>query len=198
MAKITFSLAACIMISAACFGQADDELVNEYYQALADYFIVPVENVAKIQEQGIAHEDLPVLFVISGRAKVPAEDIVGLRLQEKTWAEITTGQNLKPDIFYFIVSGKIDSKTYAPIFDKFKMTPEQKWELIELSDDDIVNLVNLKVIGSHYDYSVFEIMALRDLGKDFVQINNQVRVLKEEMIKKEKQEEKEKAKTGNK
>jgi hypothetical protein len=56
---------------------------------------------------------------------------------------------------------------------------------MDLTDDDIVNLVNLKFLYRHHDYSVYEIMAMRDIGKNFIRINSQVHAVKAEMIQKQ-------------
>lgn len=197
MAKIILIVGLCVALSAACYSQTETEnkLPNEYYQAVAGYYAAPIEQITDFHDKGIADEDLPALFLISNRTEVPAEDIMEERLQEKSWAEIATEHGLKADAYYFMISGEITSDTYSPIFEKYSTLPDQNWDKIELSDEEIVNLVNLRFISSHYDYSVFEIMAMRDSGKDFVEMNSQVKVLKEEMIKKEKMKKKEAANT---
>ena len=45
-------------------------------------------------------------------------------------------------------------------------------------------MVNLKLMYSLHDYSVYDIMAMRDYGKSFARINQQVYLAKEEMNKK--------------
>jgi len=63
-----------------------------------------------------------------------------------------------------------------------------------ISDDDIVNLVNLKFISSHYDYSAFDIMAMRDNGFSYAEISTKVSAAKEQMINYQKKKEREAAK----
>ena len=48
-----------------------------------------------------------------------------------------------------------------------------------LTDGEIQNLVNLKFIASQNDYNVFEVMAMRDQGTDFVSLARDVREAKE-------------------
>ena len=56
-----------------------------------------------------------------------------------------------------------------------------RWKDIELTDSEVVDLVNLKFMYSLHDYSVYEIMAMRDFGKSFLRINQQVELAKQEM-----------------
>ena len=138
MAKIILIVGLCVALSAACYSQTETEnkLPNEYYQAVAGYYAVPLEKITDFHDKGIVDEDLPALFLISNRTEVPAEDIMEERLQEKSWAEIATEHGLKADVYYFMISGEITSETYSPIFAKYSALPDQNWDKIELSDDE--------------------------------------------------------------
>ncbi len=55
------------------------------------------------------------------------------------------------------------------------LTNQSQWQQIKLTDEEVINLVNLKFISSHYDYSVFTIMEMRDNGFSYREISKKVK-----------------------
>ena len=155
---------------------------TEFYMALGDYYNVQYEEVYDISETGIADEDLTVAYFIADRAKVDVGEVAADRKIGGSWNSIASSYGLNSSSFYMIMAIQFKSRTYKPLFEKFSSVPQSTWKNIELTDLDIVNLVNLKFVGSHHDYTVIDIMAMRDYGKSFVNINNQARVAKEKLI----------------
>lgn len=164
------------------------DLEKDYLKSVSQYYDVSLDEVAEIDNLGIDTEELPVLFYIASKAEVLPKKLADERLDGDSWLKIAERYSLTPEAFYVVVFGAVDSKVYKPILSKFNDTPEAKWSEIDLTDSDIVNLVNLKMIYRLHDYSVYEIMAMRDFGKKFVRINNQVFMAKVEMNKKERLE----------
>ena len=107
------------------------------------------------------------------------------RLDGKKWLSITHEYDLSAVNFYVLIFGKIESKYYVPIFAKYRFASEAQWNMLSLNDEEIRALVNLKFIYSHQDYSPYHIMAMKDFGKDFVRISNQIAVAKVEERKRE-------------
>lgn len=183
-------LFACVtMIAMLCSLAVSDDVEVEYYKAAADYYMLSYDSVVArllVADTAIAAEDLPVTLFLAERAVTSPMTIAEVRSRGESWDEILRGRMLQSEIFYILVAGDIESRTYAPIFDKFKSTPKKDWKLLRFTDKEIVDLVNLRFISSHHDYSLFEIMRMRDAGKSFVQINHDVARIKKEMIAEEK------------
>lgn len=158
---------------------------TQYYMNVGDYYNVEYETVTAFSERGIADEDLPVVFKIAKDANVNPDEVVVKRLDGKKWLSIANDYDLSAANFYVLISGKIESKYYLPIFAKYRFAPEAQWKMLSLTDDQVRALVNLKFIYSHQDYSPFQIMAMKDFGRDFVRINRQISVAKADAIKRE-------------
>lgn len=159
-------------------GAFAEDLDREYRQVLADYFDVPSDLVDEVFATALSDEDVPVVFYLSQRANMHPMRVAEIRLEEHSWMSICTVRGLSPADFHIIAAGEIESETYEPIFEKYSSTPKFLWHEINLTDGDVVNLVNLKVIASHNDYSIFEIMSLRDESADFAELNHEVAGLK--------------------
>jgi hypothetical protein len=183
-----------LMTSTAVCG----EMEEDYYTALSKYFEIQHDSVLQLVDLGISSIDIPVTIIVARDNKVTSHRIAEVRRAGNSWMDILTARGVSPEIFYFLLMGEIESKTYTPIFAKFDTTAKSQWESIILSDGEIRDLVNLKFIYSHYDYSVFEVMKLRDSGVGFVEINSLVAQKKQEMIKEEKQKKLDAAKAKDK
>ena len=157
------------------------DLKADYFNSVKSYFNLNSAKVGQISKIGIADEELPVVFFIADRSKSDPDDIAKARLGGESWTDICDLYSMNAADFYMIVADPANSKTYGPIFEKFENMPQRKWNEIELSDIEIVNLVNLKLMYSLHDYSVYEIMAMRDFGKSFLRINQQVELAKQEI-----------------
>ncbi|MBU4321448.1 MAG: hypothetical protein L6246_06070 [Thermodesulfovibrionales bacterium] len=168
-----------------------DEGLRGFYLAVGDYYRVPQREVVIIRERGMPYEELPVVYFIAGRARVAPEIIVNLRLGGMSWMDITLRYGLSPEIFYVPVRvGPPYGKAYGYYMNK----PKKEWKKIVFKDSDIINLVNLKFTSEHYKYSPNEVIKMREKGKNFVVINDEIKKGKKEHKVKDKRQEKEKHK----
>ena len=180
---VTLSLLALLLAVASV--TATSIAQTEYYMNVGDFYDVDYETVTNLSERGIQDEDLPVVFKIAKDANVSSDEIATKRLEGDKWLNIAHEYDLSATNFYVLISGKIESKYYVPIFAKYKFTPQPQWEQLTLTDEEIRALVNLKFIYSHHDYSPYQVMAMRDFGRTFVRISRQIAVAKADMIKRE-------------
>ncbi|MDI6801273.1 MAG: hypothetical protein QMD01_04360 [Thermodesulfovibrionales bacterium] len=179
-----------------------DESLKGFYFALEDYYRVPYREVIVIKERGIPHEEIPVVLSIAGRVRVAPSLIIDMRLRGRTWMDIVLHFGLSPEIFYVPVR-VIPGPPYGKAYGYYKKWPKHEWKKIVLADDDIVNMVNLKFVSEHYGYSPDEVIKMRGKGKNFVEINDEIRkkkkekhekIEKQEKIKRHEKQEKEKSK----
>lgn len=177
---LAFILTAVLGLSAAAL-----DLRADYIKSIGKYFGVSLDRVGRISGAGIAVEELPVVYFIANRSGTAAKKVADLRLEGAGWMEICDKDSLSAIDFYVIVTRPYRSKVYEPTLNKFENTPRNDWKKIELSDSDIINLVNLKMLTSLHDYSVYEVMAMRDYGKSFPRINQQVQLARKKLDEKQ-------------
>lgn len=178
--RVFVSTLALLLLAAVAVSAVD--LTTEFYVAIGDFYDVPYENVYDLSETGLADEDIAVVYFVADRAKVEASEVASDRKVGGSWSSIASSYGLDARAFYMIVASDIASKTYRPVFEKYTSVPQSNWKNVQLTDAEIINLVNLKFVGSHHDYTVFDIMAMRDYGKSFVKINHQARLAKEKIL----------------
>lgn len=175
---IVFAAAALMTVGAS----ASEE---DYFSAVASYYNSTDNVVDYLLSTKLAVDEIPVTLHIADRADVSPEKIAKQRGEGDSWMEIVKNHNLDASVFYYMVVGDLNSEMYTPPFERFKTTPKRDWNQIELTDSEIVNLVNLKFVYSHNDYSAYEVIAMRDSGQDFVTINDRVRLAKYELVRAE-------------
>lgn len=166
--------------------QFGDEGLRGFYLAVGDYYRVPQREVVIIRERGIPHEELPVVYFIAGRARVAPGIIVDLRLGGMSWMDITLRYGLSPEIYYVPVSVS-PGPPYGKAYGYYKNKPRKEWKKIVFEDIDIINLVNLKFTSEHYKYSPNEVIKMREEGKNFVVINDEIKKGKKEHKVKDKE-----------
>lgn len=155
---------------------------QDFDQALVQYFKISTDVVAALRATGVTAEELPVCCHIARHSGTNAESIAKMRARGDTWREIVLGRNMGMNIFYQPIVGTSVSETYYPIFAKFDAVPASQWRKLELSDDEILNLVNLRFIASQHDYSVYKVMAQRDDGLPFLEINQNIKEAKRVLV----------------
>ena len=88
--------------------------------------------------------------------------------------DITLRYGLSPEIYYVPISVS-PGPPYGKAYGYYKNKPRKEWKKIVFKDSDIINLVNLKFTSEHYKYSPNEVIKMREEGKNFVVINDEIK-----------------------
>jgi hypothetical protein len=162
-------------------GSIGEESQRGFFLAVGDYYRVLQREVMTIKERGFPPYEVPVVLSLAKRAHVEPEVIMDLRLSGYTWLDITLRFGLNPGIFYVPVGAMVTGPPYGKAYGYYKKKPKKKWETIVLSDDDVINLVNLKFMSEHYGCPPEKIIKMRSGGKEFVSINDEIRKERKEV-----------------
>lgn len=148
----------------------DDEGVRDFHLVIGNHFTVPEKNVYQVRQRSIPDEELAVVFYFASHSGVRPADIVDFRLKGKSWMEISTLIGLNPDIFY-VQFQKDPGPPYGKAYGYYKKHEKKQWRKIQLSDSEIADIVNLKVLSAHYQCSPEEIVSMKKEKKSFISIN---------------------------
>jgi len=184
MRKVLISLVLIFFIGCitASTGQADvsfglsvgDEGIKSFYLAVGEHYQVPEKEIVVVKQKNIPNEEMPVVFFLAKRAGTSPEVIIKLRLGGKSWMEITAHFGLSAEIFYVPVK-EVSGPPYGKAYGHFKNRKKNQWREIKLNDVDIVNFVNLKFISEHYGCTPDEVVKMRENGKNFIDINTEIK-----------------------
>lgn len=151
---------------------ADGQL-QSFHLAVGDFYHVPQSTVQEVRGRNISDEELPVVFFFARKAGVAPEVILKLRLGGKSWMEIGLQYGVTAEAYYVPVSNS-PGPPYGKAYGHYKKHKKAQWSKIRLSDDEIVNFVNLKFVSGYYDYSPEEVMKYRGGGKSFMGISAEI------------------------
>ena len=138
------------------------------------YYHVPEQKVEVLGERKIPEEELSVVFYIAGIAGEKPEAIIRLRLGGSSWYDISIKYGIYANMYYVPLKSN-PGPPYGKAYGYFKNKPRKEWKNINFTDEDIINLVNLRFISDYYGYDPTQIVKMRNEGKGFVAINNIVR-----------------------
>ncbi|HNS04693.1 MAG TPA: hypothetical protein PKH53_01650 [Candidatus Saccharicenans sp.] len=158
---------------------ADGRLLGFYF-SISKYFNVPSETVIDIRSRyRLADEELPVVFFIARQARVEPALIINLRLKGLTWWDISVHFGLSPEIFYMPVTVVKIGPPYGRAYGYYRhYRGQKKWGEVILTDDDIINLVNLKFIAETHRVEPERVMEMRARGLRFVDIHDTIQMEK--------------------
>jgi len=185
------ALLGLFVIGAAATSRADvnagisigSDGIKSFYVAVGEEYQVPEKEIVVARERKIPDEELPVLFYIANRADVQPKAVLDLRLSGLSWMEVSLHFGLHANVFYVDVPGDC-GPPYGKAFGHFKHRTRRQWREIRLADPDIINLVNLRFMSEHYNWSAEEVIKMRGKGKSFVSINDNIKKARDEQSKK--------------
>lgn len=152
------------------------EGITSFYLAIGEYYRVPQREIIVIREQRIPDYEIPVVLFIAKQAKLAPATIVSYRERGWPWMRVAVHLGLRPDIFYVPVEDMHDyGPPYGHAYGHYKNKPKKQWRAIQLDDDDVVNLVNLRFISERYGYPPEKVIRMRSEGRDFVGIHQDAR-----------------------
>jgi hypothetical protein len=155
------------------YSVTEEAEVRDFYTAVSEYYRIPEREIMVVHEQHVSDEEIPVLLFIARKARVPYAGVLNLRMNGKSWMEITRYYRLDPDIYRFQVK-KAARRNYGRGFGFYRNHGESDWKGEQLGDDEIVNLVNLRFMTRRYGYAPERIMRMRYYGRDFVSIHYEI------------------------
>lgn len=144
--------------------------IGNFHVAVSNYYHVPEREVIVVRERRIPDDELPVVFFIAQRARVPVARIVDMRLRGDSWWDISVRFGLGADVYYVPVAVR-SGPPYGRAYGHYKK-PRKEWDTIALNDADVVNLVQLRFISEHYHVAPERVVEMRERNVDFVSIHD--------------------------
>jgi len=191
MRKIVLGITLLLLgLSSSAIGGVDiglsieDGSISQFHLAIGSFYHVPEKEMKVVVEKKIPDEEWPVVFFIARRAKVSPEKVIELRLGGKNWMQISLHYGINADAYY-VPAERVSGPPYGKAYGHYKNKKRSNWNHITLSDTDIINFVNLRFLSEHYGYSADEIIKLRSSGKNFININDEVKKRSHEKKKKD-------------
>ncbi len=161
-----------LMVQVSALAATPD--LEAYAQAVSEYFKVDVAQVKEAASYLPRTDELPALYIVALKAGTDPVAVAKERNDGAKWQAILAEHGLGSDLFHIQVRGFVPSAVFQPILDKFSEDDPASWKSAPLTDGDVRDLANLKFISDLYGYSMYRVMAMRDKGRSYPQIQSQV------------------------
>ena len=150
LAGIGYALLTCVLLPSTPVGplaaQADDrQALEAYYDAVGRHFGVPPAEVEILSEWRLPPDEIPVVLDVASRGGISPDAVVALRRAGAGWAALARRYALDASSFHVRVDG--DPGSLARVLGEYATRPSTQWSAIQLSDADVIGLVNLRVLS---------------------------------------------------
>jgi len=154
-------------------GQARDSGLA-YFRAAAAHFDVPADEVVILADSALPAEEIPVALFVATRAGISPEALVALRSSGRSWTELAHRYGVGPAQLHVPFQNPPRSGTLASAYAQFGARSVGDWGGIELTPQDIVSLVNVRVLSGVLHLSPDEILRRRAGAESFVEVYRSV------------------------
>ena len=152
----------------------DDEERRNFFLAAGKYFQASWDELEGIQSTGLPWDEIAVVLHVSRHASVSSEEVTALRWAGLSWHDIMSGFSLHPESVYVPIEGPAEGQSARPYRHQARAGLDA-WDSRTSSDEDIINLVNLKFISDHYGLRPERVIALHASGWTFSAIHADLR-----------------------
>lgn len=160
------ALVAAAVVPVDLHGQSDE--VEAYYRAVGDHFQVSFQEVSILSEWQLAPDEVPVVLFLASRGGISPDAVVALRRGGRGWAELASRYGVGAEDFHVPLGGGAAVGSLDRAYEQYEATPAASWGGIVLSDDEIVGLVNVRVLSEAANVSGARVLQARERAGSYV------------------------------
>ena len=164
--QIHILLAVCAMAAPLEAQVPDPGAVASYYNAVGEYFRVPSNEIMILSEWRLAAEEIPVVLYTAGQGGISPEAVVALRRAGHSWPAVASRYGLNAANFHVPLEGSSGSLTR--VYQAYGSRPRAEWSAIDLLNEDVVGLVNLRVLSGVFQVSPDVVLQARERAGSWV------------------------------
>ena len=159
-------LLCCLLAGPLGAQPSEREALDAYYTAVGRHFGVPPAEVIVLSEWRLPPEEIPVVLYIADRGGISPDAVVALRQGGTDWPVVARRYALDAGSFHVRVDGGAGS--LARIYEEYAARPQGQWSAIQLADDDVIALVNLRVLSAVLGSAPLAVLQAHDRAGSWV------------------------------
>lgn len=146
-------LATALLVSTVAHAQEYDAARRAYFDAVADFFKMPLGEVVILGDWELADDEIPAVLFVARQAGVSPEALVALRRSGRSWTALIQRYGIGAPSLHVPIRDQAPAGALAAAYDQYRATPVAEWSAIRLTDNDVIALVNVRVIAQTLDLS---------------------------------------------
>jgi hypothetical protein len=120
---------------------------DAYFRAVAEFFSMAAAEVAILSEWSLPSDEVPVVLFVARRAGVSPDALVALRRSGSPWAQLIGRYHLGAGHFHVPLAASADPGRLGGAYERFAEVSPERWSEVRLRDDEIIDLVNLRIVA---------------------------------------------------
>lgn len=161
---------ALALVAAGAEAQEPDVAQEAYFRAVAEFFDVPSFELEILRDWSLPPDEIPVILFIADRAGVVPEALVALRRSGESWARLAERYGVGAPELHVPVPDQAATGPLTSVYQSFRDLPTSRWREIQLAPEDIVALVNLRLLSQTLGVSPAEVLSRAGSTDSFVQL----------------------------
>ncbi len=153
--------------------EVGEQAEGNYYFAAGKYYQASSKELRAMQDSGIPVEEFSLVLHVSRHGGIGSEDVVKQRVSGEKWANILSRFCVSPETLYVPLKTGIGKAPTRP-YRFYRNTAREAWKTQTFTDDDIVNMANLKFVAEFYRTPPDTIVALLSTGWTFAAIHGEL------------------------
>ena len=161
------SLSLCV---AAAEAQDHSDPRDAYFRAVASHFDLPMTEIVILGDWELAPDEIPVVLFVASRAGVSPEALVALRSSGRSWKELAGRYGIGAATLHMPLGARGSAGRLASVYERYGSVPVEEWSSIALTDQEIVALVNVRVLSGALGIRPEEILGRAGPSGSFVDL----------------------------
>lgn len=158
LGRVFFALATALAVATGAHAQGADEARRAYFEAVAGHFKLSPNEVAILADWEIAPDEIPAVLFVAGQAGVSPEALVALRRAGRSWDELAVRYRVTASALHVPVREQAPAGALQATYDRYWSTPVGEWSSIRLRHEEVIALVNVRVIAQTLGLSAEEVI----------------------------------------
>ncbi len=141
-----------------------------YLRAVASFFRMPQNEVSILADWDLPPDQIPVALFIARRAGVSPDAVVALHRTGQSWTDLAGRYNVDAATLHVPIPETAPAGELQQVYARYRALPAKEWGQIHLSNQDIVTLVNVRLLSQTLKISPQRVLSAATPGTSFVDI----------------------------
>lgn len=159
---------------AAQRGVPDQEAIDAYHAAVGQAFSVSSNEVGILAEWPLRADEIVVVLFVARNAGVSPDVVASLRSSGRPWAELLRTYGVGPGAFRISFPPGTRLGPLYEAYHAFSEAPRSSWASIDLPDETVVALVNIRVLARQLGITVTRVLGTWGGEGDFVSVHERL------------------------
>lgn len=147
---------------------AQDAATQTYLLRAGCHFGAPAGEVEVLARWSVPSEEIPVALFIAGRAGVSPEVVLSLRRGRNSWGDVASRYGVGGGTFHVPLGSDSPGDRLARAYGEFGTRSPREWDAVQLTDAEIVDLVNLRFLTEALGIPATRALQARSSGGSWV------------------------------